>query len=647
MPDDRTLTISSTGRLTPDEVARRSFATTRRGFDPAAVRSFLDAVARELGALAEREEELREALADAEHRAANPVLDEATLTASLGQETARVLRSAHEAVSELLARAEADAARIRGEAQETAEQLQARAEQAAEDRSSQAESAASEVRRRAQEEVTAKLEGVRLETEAMVSQARAECRAMVQEAQELRSRILADLTKRRRILHSQIEQLRAGRERLAQAIGDTRGAVNRIVDDVFKAEDAARLAAEEAGRHAAAQLESERDDLPVVEQPAGQSTEKAVEEQAFSVVHHNGEPHDSIGALDTPSAAGSSQGSSLGSSPSSGAVTVLGPSAISDEDESTRKRAVEELFARLRAEREASDEQDAGDPSPTQVDTFGDDEVEGVRVLGRLSPEDGGAKTVQGAPSDPAAQAAQSADVEDDPEAEGSGPARDPILLRRDELLGPVAADLARKLKRALQDDQNDILDRLRSKGAWSDDVLPPEEEHTQRYVEAGMSQLGEAASAGGEFARGGGVADAVARDEDHVRAGVQTAASELATSIVVPLRRRLSDGGLRLSDDEAALTDHVGSAFREWKGARVERLAGDQAIAAFSVGTLAATADNGFVRWVVDDDGVECPDCDDNALAGEIGVGEKFPTGHAHPPAHPGCRCIVAAVNA
>ncbi len=42
---------------------------------------------------------------EAERHAANPVLDEATLTAALGQETARVLRSAHDAASELVAKA--------------------------------------------------------------------------------------------------------------------------------------------------------------------------------------------------------------------------------------------------------------------------------------------------------------------------------------------------------------------------------------------------------------------------------------------------------------------------------------------------------------------------------------------------------------
>ena len=63
--------------------------------------------------------------------------------------------------------------------------------------------------------------------------------------------MLADLARRRRVLHSQIEQLRAGRERLAETIGDVRHAVDQITEELFRAEDEARLAAEAAGRQAA------------------------------------------------------------------------------------------------------------------------------------------------------------------------------------------------------------------------------------------------------------------------------------------------------------------------------------------------------------------------------------------------------------
>jgi DivIVA domain-containing protein len=39
MPEDRRMTISSSSPLSPDEVARRTFATARRGYAPDEVRA--------------------------------------------------------------------------------------------------------------------------------------------------------------------------------------------------------------------------------------------------------------------------------------------------------------------------------------------------------------------------------------------------------------------------------------------------------------------------------------------------------------------------------------------------------------------------------------------------------------------------------
>jgi hypothetical protein len=33
--------------------------------------------------------------------------------------------------------------------------------------------------------------------------------------------------------------------------------------------------------------------------------------------------------------------------------------------------------------------------------------------------------------------------------------------------------------------------------------------------------------------------------------------------------------------------------------------------------------------------------------LAGPVPRGEAFPTGHPHPPAHAGCRCLLAPMDA
>ncbi len=635
MPEER-LSISSSARVHPDEVARHTFGTQRRGFDPAEVRSFLEHIARELVASADREQELRRALSEAENRAANPVLDESTLTAALGLETARVLRSAHEAAAELVGRAEGDASRLRAQAQEDAEQLQRHTEQSAHDRSAEADAAATELRRRAHEEASARVEGAKLEAEALVTQTRAECRSMVQEAQELRARVLADLGRRRRVLHSQIEQLRAGRERLAETIGDVRLAVDHITDELFRAEDEARLAAEAAGRQAA---QGELSEATTIEITDGGSS---------------------------------------------------GELAAGDEEPGPRP-SVEELFARLRAEAGAAAVPDAApDQRPVEVPAVerasdvldADDFVESVRIVpatpaesaplapgaGRGSAEaqaESGSARSASARRKPAPDRAKDSDA-GSPSAAPGGPGEvvtpdatpqagapggdgedgnaeaepvvDPVVAQRDEVLNPLVSSLARRLKRALQDDQNDILDRLRAKGGWAPGVLLSEDDHARRYVDAATDQLTEAARAGATFA--GGKADEAP--------GVDDVAASMASEIVAPLRRRLEGAGPSVEEgDESALVELVGAAFREWKGARTERLAGDQTVFAFSRAALAAVPEGTVLRWVVDDDVAECPDCDDNALAGPVPSREAFPTGHPHPPAHAGCRCLLVPANA
>jgi hypothetical protein len=120
----------------------------------------------------------------------------------------------------------------------------------------------------------------------------------------------------------------------------------------------------------------------------------------------------------------------------------------------------------------------------------------------------------------------------------------------------------------------------------------------------------------------------------------------ELAEAVVGPIRRRLSAGDGLEGAEESVVADHVGSAFREWKGERIERLAGDHVVAAFSAGTIAAAGADPSVQleWVsvAHSGDAPCPDCEDNGLNGTLRPGEEFPTGHRHPPAHPGCRCLL-----
>jgi hypothetical protein len=71
-----------------------------------------------------------------------------------------------------------------------------------------------------------------------------------------------------------------------------------------------------------------------------------------------------------------------------------------------------------------------------------------------------------------------------------------------------------------------------------------------------------------------------------------------------------------------------------------VEGAVHDALHAAWVRGAFTAAPDGHVLRWVLDPLGT-CPDCEDNALEPTT-KGGSFPTGHVHPPAHPGCRCMI-----
>jgi DivIVA domain-containing protein len=655
MPEDHRLSISSSSSLSPDEVARHTFATVRRGFDPGEVRTYLDYVANALRVAAEREIELRHQLAEAEHRAANPVLDEGTLTSALGQETARVLQSAHDASHEMVAKAEAEAAVLLTEAQDEIARAEGRAEQALAERTAQAEASVTEYRQRTHDE-----------SEGMMAQARSECREMIEEAQALRSRVLADLSKRRKVLHAQIEQLRAGREHLAETVRGVRRTVDGIADELFRAEDEARLAAEAAGREAIArpyQGTPEEEAAVLLAEGAGDTgladLGTAVEDpHSFGAdPAEAGEPlapeqesfiAAEIGANEIVGGpegftAGVTGGHEAGgheiileTAPTGETEPIAGASDEAEPDTQSGVGAPESAAEQDEAggdiESDGLPEQEASQTGEEQVGAGGA-EASAVptpsvdELFAKLRAEQGeGPGDEAGSETEGEASATEAVD----------SPAGNPLVDRRDELVGPLITAVSRRLKRTLQDDQNDLLDRLRNNGSsWSVELLPDEVEHLDAYSTAALPQLEQAVNAGrlfvGDQSKGGPLSEHVV--------GV---AHDLATAIVGPLRRRLIDDGLS-SADEAAVAERVGAAFREWKGERIERLAGDYVIAGFSAGSVAGSSQD--IEWIAAaaPGATPCPDCDDNALNGPQRAGQEFPTGHRHPPAHSGCRCLLA----
>jgi cell division septum initiation protein DivIVA len=208
------------------------------------------------------------------------------------------------------------------------------------------------------------------------------------------------------------------------------------------------------------------------------------------------------------------------------------------------------------------------------------------------------------------------------------------LFKRRDASLEESLAVLTRRVKRVLQDDQNLTLERLRTVKLVS--VADLEDEHAQRarYADAAYDALADAAAAGAQFAFDeSGTAGPAAG-----RAPLVDCAADLAVTIVLALRRRI------LADGSGDAQERVNTAYKEWRGARVERLCTDAARRAFHIGVLAASSGR-HVRFLVAPTDAPCDACALDAAAGERSAGLSFPSGAANPPLHAGCACTIVPV--
>jgi DivIVA domain-containing protein len=174
----------SSSRVAAGDIAQHSFSVVRRGFDSDEVRSYLQSVARSLEALEAREEELRAALTEAEERAAHPVVDEATLTASLGQHSAQILRHAHEEAARIVVQAQEGAATLLRETQRQVDELQERTETAAAERVGEVELLVANAEQEARVESERIIAEAIAAGEAIITRAKDEGRALLDQVQE-------------------------------------------------------------------------------------------------------------------------------------------------------------------------------------------------------------------------------------------------------------------------------------------------------------------------------------------------------------------------------------------------------------------------------------------------------------------------------
>jgi pyruvate/2-oxoglutarate dehydrogenase complex dihydrolipoamide acyltransferase (E2) component len=244
--------------------------------------------------------------------------------------------------------------------------------------------------------------------------------------------------------------------------------------------------------------------------------------------------------------------------------------------------------------------------------------------------------------------------TEDEPAAEadaadeGGADSREPevelspddvLRADRDEILAPLAKDLGRRAKRALQDEQNELLDQIRTRKGTiaAADVLPALDAQEAAWLEVLEEPLRTAyAKASEDIA-----IDGRRSGEGELPADLLI---ELATVMVGAWRERLVAAIDGAAEDPDAITQALGARYREYRGQELDRALGDALAAAWARGAYAAVPDGTMLRWVPAEVG-RCPDCDDNALE-PTARNEPFPTGQQFPPAHPGFRCFLAVVE-
>jgi hypothetical protein len=478
---------------------------------------------------------------------------------------------------------------------------------------------------------------------------------MVNEARSYRERVLSELARRRELARQQIEQLIHGRDRLLQAfersrlvavdvmaeltpLGEPSEYVNlapttgpvplmvpnkRPVDDVPELPIAVTVVDSDVEEVAVDDVVSDQPDDPDV--VIASETEEVSEQPTVEIdgtdnqvllMRDTHEVHDHDDLDDARKAAP--------------VVALFGDG---DDDEGVDEgpsASVDDLFARLRAARAESvveraqqsnaEDADAAEDTPVADTDTETDETVSLTIIEDLS-------VFQASPKAP--------EVEEAPD--------DTLFGQRDASLTPIIVACAKKLKRVLADEQNEILHTLRRNDPVRtiDTMLPWETEQAARYAAAITADLEKAALMGAASIDKGTVKEHKA---DINRAGAtKTAIEALTTTIVAPLRERLERAVSDAAGDNAELADTVRGLYREWKTQRIDEHLDDVARAAFGRGALAAVVPGTRVCWMVDPHGPACPDAEDNALAGEVAAGQPFPTGHTSAPAHEGCRCMLA----
>jgi len=195
-----------------------------------------------------------------------------------------------------------------------------------------------------------------------------------------------------------------------------------------------------------------------------------------------------------------------------------------------------------------------------------------------------------------------------------------------------------RRLKRAVNDDQSDVLDRLRSGGkVISIDELPELDEQLTGYIAALTPALRDVVVDGAH----------VLGSDDAPLPAVDNLCLQLAKHIVDNLRLPSIDVIDGASDaDRETILDPIRAIYRDFRNSLLPDLIDDALHEAFALGVFHAIEPPEDVLWMVDPRLDPDPICEDNSASPPLPKGTEFPSGHTRPLSMPGCRCLAVPVD-
>ena len=631
----------------PAAVASAQFTVSRRGYREEEVRDFLRQVSVELARLLERERFLESELKALQARGPVDVaaIDEAAVTELLGAEAARVLTSARDA-----------AQAIRDRAAESAEQI---VRDASREATRLLEESTMEASRRRSD--------VSGEAEQELELAKQQGREMIAEVRAYRERVLTDLAKRTEEARRDLERLVHERERLLGAFERARHAATDVVGDLNEFDQTLR------GTGVTPPLIPP--DAPPPPRPSRTSDTPIFDAKEYA--HELGEAHrdesedkdvsaddlaaDTVGISNESEAqspsvmieTSSSEVSPVPESPTeSSSLREIEASPSSGTPEHIAE--VVNIFDRQR-KRESSrptPENDAPEhPVFDRVHAQPEDEP-ATPVTSRV--DEIFARLRTGSTERVAKESTNDLVTGDqEPTSTSTTPTavtppvvQESVFSQRKDVVEPGIEAMTRALKRLLADDENAALTHVRAKrtSLTLSAMLAPLAEHAQRYAEAIHETVTSIAVDGARSLSDSRRADL---RSTIARGGVVEAVCEmLASDLLRPLHERFASAIDIASGDRDVLASALRSLFQEWKSKRLSLVIADIAHFTYARGVFLGCDGAASVCWAVDPNGPACADAEDNALAGVITHGEHFPTGHQHPLAHAGCRCLVVPLD-